>query len=81
MRENFFFSQTYTAYFPSSPRLMPVHSPGPVTPMQLEEDTEYRFPSVVTPIKHSPLVVPMKLTMEEDGEWEEEYVEIRRSRY
>jgi hypothetical protein len=73
-------SQQYTGYFPVSPRLMPLHSPGPVTPMELEEDLEYRFPSMAsTPIKHSPLVVPMTLTTEEvDGE--EEYVEIRRSR-
>jgi hypothetical protein len=47
-------------------------SPGPVTPMQLEEDLEYfRFPSSVststTPIRSSPLVMPVSV-MEEENE-------------
>jgi hypothetical protein len=40
-------------------------SPGPVTPMQLEEDLEYWFP---TPVRSSPLVVPMAITVEEEEE-------------
>jgi hypothetical protein len=64
--ESIFASQTYTAHFPKSPRLMPCISPGPVTPMQLEEDFEYQIPcSVSTPIRHSPLVMPEAL--EEEG--------------
>ena len=61
-----------TAYFPVSPRLRPVLSPGPVTPMQLEEDLEYRFPSSVstTPMRSSPLVVPISLVLEEENEGE-----------
>ena len=52
-------------WFPKSPRLKPLMSPGPVTPMQLEEDLEYRFPSVgTTPIRSSPLVLPVQVEEE-----------------
>ena len=77
-REDFFGSQTFATYVPVSPRLRPVHSPGPVTPMQLEDDMEYLFPSITTPIKQSPLVTS---ALEEEMEAEEEFIEIRRSRY
>ena len=46
--------------FPQSPRLKPCSSPGPVTPMALDEEGEYRFPIVfAAPIRHSPLGAPM----------------------
>jgi hypothetical protein len=48
--------------------------------MQLEEDTEYRFPAIAAPIKHSPLVLPVTMATEEEMEGGEEVVEIRRSR-
>jgi len=52
--------------FPQSPRLKPCSSPGPVTPMALDEDVEYRFPIISTaPIRHSSLGVP---TMVEEDE-------------
>ena len=46
-----------------------------MTPMQLEEDLEYRFPSSVssTPMRSSPLVVPISLLVEE-GENEGEMI-------
>lgn len=80
-RENIFSSQTYSAYFPQSPRLMPCMSPGAVTPLQLEEDLEYRFPSVSTPIRHSPLVIPIALEEEETMETDGSLEMLRRSRY
>jgi hypothetical protein len=58
-------TQSYTSYFPNSPRLKPLMSPGPVTPMQLEEDLEYRIPNVGAPVRHSPLVEPVVLDGEE----------------
>jgi hypothetical protein len=77
-RENIFPPTTYTAYFPKSPRLMPCVSPGAVTPMQLEEDMDYRFPSISnTSIRHSPLVVPVSLEEEENGNETETFLEIR----
>jgi hypothetical protein len=45
--------------FPKSPRLRPLMSPGPVTPIQLEEDSEYRFLSNLSStsnLKRSPLI-------------------------
>jgi hypothetical protein len=52
-------------------------SPGAVTPMQLEEDLEYRFPSISNAsIRHSPLVVPVSLEEEESNEMET-FLEIR----
>lgn len=79
-RENMFTSQNYTAYFPKSPRLMPCASPGAVTPMQLEEDLEDRFPNVTpTQIRHSPLV-PVSLKEEESMETENFLEMSRRNR-
>ena len=63
--------QKYTSYLPVSPRLMPVMSPGPVTPMQLEDNLEYPFPSSsvsTTAIRSSPLIVPISATEENEGE-------------
>ena len=75
-RESNFPSITYTTYFPKSPRLMPCMSPGAVTPMQLEEDLEYRFPSISNAsIRHSPLIVPVSL--EEENNEMETFLEIR----
>jgi hypothetical protein len=71
-----FSSQSYMAYFPKSPRVMPLMSPGPVTPMQLEEDMDYRFPAVVATSRYSPLVVPMSMTMEEEEADSEQYIEM-----
>jgi hypothetical protein len=75
-RENIFSSQSYMAYFPKSPRVMPLMSPGPVTPMQLEEDMDYRFPAVVTTSRYSPLVVPMCMTTGEEEADIEQYIEM-----
>lgn len=55
---------------------MPLRSPGPVTPMQLDEDMEYRFPMVTTPVRHSPLVIPLTLKSEEEEMDAEQIVEI-----
>ena len=78
-RESIITSQACGTHFPKSPRLRPLMSPGPVTPMQLEEDLEYRFHIVPTPIRHSPLVVPLTLGMEEP-ETEECLEMLQRSR-
>jgi len=60
--------------FPQSPRLKPCSSPGPVTPMALDEDVEYRFPIISTaPIRHSPLGVPTMV-----GEDEAQVLEMPR---
>lgn len=75
-RENIFSSQSYMAYFPKSPRVMPLMSPGPVTPMQLEEDMDYRFPTVVSTSRCSPLIVPTSMTMEEEEAENEQYIEM-----
>jgi hypothetical protein len=82
-RETFLNSQTYVAYIPKSPRLMPLMSPGAVTPMQLEDDVDYRFPNLTTAIRHSPLVAPLTIAASlEDEETElEQPVELsKRSR-
>jgi hypothetical protein len=53
-------------------------SPGAVTPMQLEEDLEYRFPSISnTSIRHSSLAVPVSLEEEENGDDMETFLEMR----
>jgi len=41
---------------------MPLMSPGAVTPMELEEDIEYRFPNLITPLRHSPLVAALTIS-------------------
>jgi hypothetical protein len=64
-RESMLRTQSYTSYFPNSPQLKPLMSPGPVTPMQLEEDLECRFPNVGNHVRHSPLIVPVLLDGEE----------------
>jgi len=52
-------------------------SPGPVTPMQLEDDLEYRFPSIAnTPIRRSPLVVPVQ-EEEESGDGEKQILDMQ----
>jgi len=82
-RENILGSQAYTHYIPKSPRLMPLMSPGAVTPMELEEDIEYRFPNLITPLRHSPLVAALTISGNvEDVESESEQVteQSRRSR-
>jgi hypothetical protein len=74
-RDNILNSYGYT-FSPKSPRLMPLRSPGPVTPMQLEEDIEYRFPVVTTPVRHSPLVMPLTLKSEEEDNENDQVVEM-----
>lgn len=62
---------------------MPLMSPGAVTPMQLEDDVDYRFPNLTTAIRHSPLVAPLTIAASlEDEETElEQPVELsKRSR-
>jgi hypothetical protein len=74
-RDNLLGPQAYISYIPKSPRLMPLMSPGAVTPMQLEEDVEYRFPNLLTPLRHSPLVATLTIDGNmEDGESETEQV-------
>jgi hypothetical protein len=51
--------RSHSGFAPQSPRLMPIHSPGPVTPMQLEEDMEYQFPTT-TPVRNRSLLVPQQ---------------------
>jgi len=74
-RDNILNSYGYSIS-PKSPRLMPLRSPGPVTPMQLEEDLEYRFPIVTTPVRHSPLVMPLTLKTEEEENENDQIVEM-----
>jgi hypothetical protein len=63
--------------FPQSPRLKPCLSPGPVTPMALDEDVEYRFPILSSmPIRHSPLGA--STTVEEDEGDVEQILEMPR---
>lgn len=64
-RDGILRTQSYTSYFPRSPQLRPLMSPGPVTPMQLEEDLECRFPCLGTSVYHGQLVVPGVLDGEE----------------
>jgi hypothetical protein len=76
-RENMFASQNYAAYFPKSPRIMPCMRSGAVTPMQLEEDLDDRFPNFTpTQIRHSPFVVP--LSLEEESMETENFLEMSR---
>ena len=82
-RETLINSQTYAAYIPKSPRLMPLMSPGAVTPMQLEDDVDYRFPNLTTPIRHSPLVAALTTAAsleDEETELEQAVESSRRSR-
>ena len=40
---------TYPYPYPVSPRLLPLHSPGPVTPLMLESDGDYLVPDARIP--------------------------------
>ena len=58
-------------------------SPGAVTPMQLEDDVDYRFPNLTTPIRHSPLVAALTTAAsleDEETELEQAVESSRRSR-